>query len=39
MMHKGSDFLPPGMDRNTMQMILDKGQKEHLENKVYNNLS
>lgn len=38
-MHKGSDFLTLRIDRNTMQMILDKGQKEHQENKVYSNLS
>lgn len=39
MMHNSSDFLTPGMDRNTMQMIVDKGQKEHQENKVPNNPS
>lgn len=38
-MHTGSDFLTQAVDRNTMQRILDKGQKEHQENKVYNNLS
>lgn len=37
-MHTGSDFLTQAMDRNIMQGILDKGQKEHQENKVYNNL-
>lgn len=33
------DFLTLWMDRNTMQMILDKGQKEYQENKVYNSIS
>lgn len=33
------DFLILWMDRNTMQMILDKGQREHQENKVYNSIS
>lgn len=39
MMHNSSDFITLGMDRNTTQKILDKGQKEHQENKVHNNLS
>lgn len=33
------DFLTLWMDRNTTQMILDKGLRERQENEVYNGIS